>query len=86
MPPPQTRLPLMRELAIADLRQLTEGEKTWEYHIFGIFVICAYSLPPALRPSSEGGEGGGATLQRTEMTDPVGTGIDGPFREADETM
>ncbi len=33
MPPPQTWLPLMRELSIADSRQLTEGEKTWEYQI-----------------------------------------------------
>ncbi len=39
----------MRELSIADLRQLTEGEKTWEHRIFGISVIYAYSLPPALR-------------------------------------
>ncbi len=40
----KTRLLLVREPSISDLRQLTEGEKTWEYHIFGISVIYAHSL------------------------------------------
>ena len=48
-------LPLMRELSIADFRQLTEGEKTKKYqHFFSPSDENQRFSPP---PSSEGGKG-----------------------------